>query len=74
MKELHDISKCVFLRCLRDFEKWSKGEKIGKNEGKMAAPESANIHYLHVHAIIHVYQTNSNTNLIDFRTFGKITT
>ena len=26
---LYDISKCVFLRCLRDLEKWSKGGKIG---------------------------------------------
>ena len=38
MKELYDISfKYVFLRCLRDFEKWSwilslrkNGEKWGK--------------------------------------------
>ena len=37
------------LRFLREFEKWSWLGKIGKNEekwGKMAAPESANIHYL----------------------------
>ena len=31
---LYDISKCVFLRCLREFEKWSWLEKIGKNEEK----------------------------------------
>ena len=37
------------LRCLRDLEKWSWIEKMGKNEekwGKMAAPESPIIHYL----------------------------
>ena len=36
------------LRCLRDLEKWSWIEKMGKNEekwGKMAAPESPFIHY-----------------------------
>ena len=36
------------LRCLRDLEKWSKVEKIGKNGGKMrkiAVLESAIIHY-----------------------------
>ena len=36
------------LRCLRDLEKWSWIEKMGKNEekwGKMAAPESPIIHY-----------------------------
>ena len=39
-----------FLRCLRDFEKWSWLGKIGKNEEKMrkkAAPESPYIHYCH---------------------------
>ena len=30
MKKLYDISM-LFLRCLRDFEKWSWIEKIGKN-------------------------------------------
>ena len=35
MKELYYISKCVFLRCLRDLEKWSRGGKIGKNEEKI---------------------------------------
>ena len=38
----------LFLRCLRDFEKWSWIEKIGKNRqkwGKIAAPESPNIYY-----------------------------
>ena len=35
MRILYYISfKYVFLRCLRDFEKWSKVEKIGKNEEK----------------------------------------
>ena len=34
MMELYDISVLFFLRCLRDFEKWSKVEKIGKNWGK----------------------------------------
>ena len=37
-----------FLRCLREFEKWSCFEKIGKNEEKwrkIADPESPNIHY-----------------------------
>ena len=29
MKGLYDISKCVFLRCLRDFEKWSGFGKSG---------------------------------------------
>ena len=48
MKELYDISLLFFLRCLRNFEKWSKVEKIGKNGqkwGKIAAPESPYIHY-----------------------------
>ena len=47
MKELYDISM-LFLRCLRNLKKWSKGGKIGKNEekwGKMAVSESPNIHY-----------------------------
>ena len=47
MKELYDIS-VLFLRCLREFEKWSKVEKMRKNEeklGKIADPESANIYY-----------------------------
>ena len=47
MKESYDIS-VLFLRCLREFEKWSKVEKIGKNEeklGKIADPKSPNIHY-----------------------------
>ena len=47
-EELYDISKCVFLRCLREFEKWSWIEKIGKNEEKMRKKfglESPNIHY-----------------------------
>ena len=30
MKELYDIT-VLFLRCLREFEKWSKVEKMGKN-------------------------------------------
>ena len=44
MMELYDISKCVFLRCLRDFEKWSgfgksgpRGVKMGKNGVKSSA-------------------------------------
>ena len=48
MKGLYDITKCVFLRCLRDFEKWSWIGKMGKNEekwGKKLAPESPIIHY-----------------------------
>ena len=39
-----------FLRCLRDFEKWSWIEKMRKNEekwGKKTAPESPFIHYCH---------------------------
>ena len=52
MKELYDISKCVFLRCLREFEKWSWLGKIGKNEekwGKKLVPESPiYIYYLHL--------------------------
>ena len=47
MKELYDIS-VLFLRFLRNLEKWSWIEKIWKNEekwGKIAAPESPNIHY-----------------------------
>ena len=47
MKELYDIS-VLFLRFLRDLKKWSWLEKIGKNWekwGKMAVPESPNIHY-----------------------------
>ena len=49
MKGLYDISKYVFLRCLRDLEKWSWLGKMGENEekwSKMAAPESPNTHYL----------------------------
>ena len=41
---------CCFLRCLREFEKWSKVEKIGKNEeklGKKLELKPANIHYYH---------------------------
>ena len=35
MKELYDISfKYVFLRCLRDFEKWSWILSLRKNEEK----------------------------------------
>ena len=47
MKELYDIS-VLFLRFLRDLEKWSKVEKIRKNEGKWgkkAELEYPNIHY-----------------------------
>ena len=33
MKELYDIS-VLFLRCLREFEKWSWIEKIRKNRQK----------------------------------------
>ena len=47
MKELYDIT-VLFLRCLREFEKWSWILNLRKNEeksGKIAAPESANIHY-----------------------------
>ena len=36
MKGLYDISKCVFLRCLRDLEKWSCFEKMRKNGQKWA--------------------------------------
>ena len=36
MKELYDITlKCMFLRCLRDFEKWSWFGKNGEKWGKM---------------------------------------
>ena len=34
MKELYDIT-VLFLRCLRDFEKWSWILILRKNEGKM---------------------------------------
>ena len=34
MKELYDIS-VLFLRFLRDLEKWSWLGKIGENEGKL---------------------------------------
>ena len=47
MKELYDIS-VLFLRYLRNFEKWSKVEKMRKNRGKwakIAAPESPIIYY-----------------------------
>ena len=47
MMELYDVS-VLFLRCLRNFEKWSWIEKIGKNEeksGKIAVSESPYIHY-----------------------------
>ena len=50
MKELYDISfkYVVFLRFLRDLEKWSWLGKIGKNEekwGKKLVLESPFIHY-----------------------------
>ena len=51
MKGLYDIFKCVFLRCLREFEMWSLIEKMRKNEEKMRkklAPESPIIHYSRV--------------------------
>ena len=47
MKELYDIS-VLFLRFLREFEKWYLILILRKNEeklGKMAALESANIYY-----------------------------
>ena len=47
MMELYDVS-VLFLRCLREIEKWSWILILRKNEeksGKMAAPESAIIHY-----------------------------
>ena len=47
MKELYDIT-VLFLRCLRNLKKWSWILILRKNEGKsgkMAVPESANIHY-----------------------------
>ena len=47
MKELYDIS-VLFLRFLRDLEKWSWLGKIGENEGKLgknAELISAIIHY-----------------------------
>ena len=47
MMELYDIS-VLFLRCLREFEKWSWILILRKNEeksGKIAAPESAIIYY-----------------------------
>ena len=51
MKGLYDIFKYVFLRFLREFEKWSLLGKIGKNEEKMrkmSVPESPIIHYSHL--------------------------
>ena len=47
MKELYDIS-VLFLRCLREIEKWSWILILRKNEEKsvkMAVPKSANIYY-----------------------------
>ena len=35
MMELYDVSVLFFLRCLRDFEKWSWILILRKNEGKM---------------------------------------
>ena len=45
MKELYYISKCVFLRCLRDFEKWSWFGKNGEKWGKKAVPDPTLLHY-----------------------------
>ena len=57
MKGLYDISKCVFLRCLRDFEKWSglgksgpRGVKMGKNGVKSLAQNP------------HIYTTDNYKN------------
>ena len=36
---------CVFLRCLRDFEKWSWIGKMGEKWGKKLVLKSAIIHY-----------------------------
>ena len=47
MKELYDIT-VLFLRCLRNFEKWSWILILRKNEeksGKMVEPESPYIYY-----------------------------
>ena len=52
MKELYDIT-VLFLRCLRNLKKWSWILNLRKNEeksGKMADPESPNIHYCGVTA------------------------
>ena len=49
MKELYDIT-VLFLRCLRNFEKWSWILNLRKNEeksGKIADPKSVNIYYLY---------------------------
>ena len=50
MKELYDIT-VLFLRCLRNFEKWSWILILRKNEeksGKMVEPESPYIYYCYV--------------------------
>ena len=55
MKELYDIT-VLFLRCLRNLKKWSWILNLRKNEeksGKMADPESPNIHYSPRQCIIH---------------------
>ena len=60
MMELYDVS-VLFLRCLREIEKWSWILILRKNEeksGKMAAPESAIIHYYRDNSFF-FYGTNS---------------
>ena len=60
------------LRCLREFEKWSEVEKIGKNRGKLgkiAVPESPFIYYLQlrrkmVHIIINLHPAKCELSAI----------
>ena len=74
MKELYDIS-VFFLRCLRDLEKWSWIEKIGKNEekwGKIAAPESPNIHYsctLYRHSVLNLFLNKPIFMWLQYKSF-----
>ena len=64
MKELYDIT-VLFLRCLRNFEKWSWILILRKNEeksGKKPEPESPYIYYCRCKVIYSVYRMiSSNT-------------
>ena len=82
MKELYDIS-VLFLRFLRDLEKWSWLGKIGENEGKLGKKAeliSAIIHYYDDISFVHGdvnYNSNefslarNNRDCYRFNNFGK---
>ena len=73
MKGLYDISKCVFLRCLRDFEKWSglgksgpRGVKMGKNGVKSLAQNP------HIYTTIVVYKLFPILKTLEFVDWERV--